>query len=119
MVRRDNGRRLERLEKLYEASTDERYSPIDPDLAAVLDEYGCMKADMSEKRYRGGIQIEPVNAAAEVFGPAYTQQQFRSLTISRVLEKRGRSAAEIAERMDEYLALFEEGDRDEHIGAID
>jgi hypothetical protein len=120
---RRGDRRLDQLEQLFEASTDERHQPMDLDLLAVMDEYTCMKAGMAEQRYRGSpsgpVRVVPVNAAAQVFGTIYTHEQFRSLAISRGLEKRGRSAAEIAERMDAYLEFFAEGGRDEHIGAVD
>jgi hypothetical protein len=120
MVRRDNGKRLDRLEQLFAATTDEATAlHIDPEICAVMDEYGQMKADMAENVSRGGVEIKPVNAAAELYGPDYTQKQFRELAISRALEKRGRSACEIAERMGPYLEFLDEGGRDKHIGAID
>jgi hypothetical protein len=122
-TRYQNDQRIDQLERLFEAASDERYQPMDPDLLAIMDEYAVMKRGMGEQRYCGSpsgpVTIEPVNAAAQVFGPVYTQEQFRSLAISRGLEKRGRSAAEIASLMDDYLEFFAQGGRDEHIGAID
>jgi hypothetical protein len=121
-----HGKRIERLEKLFAASLDKEAPLVDPDTAAVLDEYGFMKQAMSDRSYRGSlsglVKIEPRNVAREFYGRPYTQREFRELAISRALQKRGRSPAEIADLMDAYLAFFEEGfegARDKYIGAID
>jgi hypothetical protein len=122
-TRHANDQRLDQLERLFEASTDARYQPIDPDFLAIFDEYSAMKGSMAEQRFRGSasgpVTVAPVNAAYEFYGRPYTQREFRELAIARGLEKRGRSAAEIAELMDTYLELFAQGGGDQHIGAID
>jgi hypothetical protein len=119
-VRNNNGKRLAKLEQLFAATTDEVSTlHVDPDLTAIVDEYALMKSAMAENNSIGGVKVEPVNKAWEFYGRPYTQREFRELAISRALEKRGRSAYEIAERMGEYLNLLDEGGRDQHIGAID
>jgi len=115
-VRNNNGKRLAKLEQLFAATTDEVSTlHVDPDLTAIVDEYGSMKSQMGDKSSRGGVPIEPVNVALDFYGRPYSQREFRELAIARALEKRGYSAAEIAERMEAHLALLEEGGRDEHM----
>jgi hypothetical protein len=107
-----NDKRLDRLEQLLEASNDPMLQPIDPDFSAIEQEYNHMKAAMSDSSYRGSpsgpVKIEPRDAAYEHYGGDYTEREFCELAIARGLEKRGHSAARIAELIDPHLALFEE-----------
>jgi hypothetical protein len=90
MVRNSsNGKWIERLERIFETSADERYSPIDPDDLAIIEE------------------AEGMIGGPDDGGPP-RGREFFELAIARALEKRGRTAAEIAETMAGWLADFEE-----------
>ena len=100
---------------------DTHESPGRPDVVAVLDAYRDLKAAMSNKTSRGGIPVAPVNRAAEVYGPRYTQEQFRELAIRTGLEGQGYDAEEVARRVPGLLELFEllsSRGGDPHIGAV-
>jgi hypothetical protein len=116
-------RRIQALERLFGEPGDTMPDTLDPDVVAVLDEYGSLKSSMSDKHFRGSpdgpVPIEPENIPKKILGLTYTQGEFRELAIARGLERRGYSASEIARRIPEYLAFFEELGRDEHIGATD
>jgi hypothetical protein len=75
---------------------------------------------MSDTGYRGGVPLAPVNRAAEVYGPRYTQEQFRELAIRTGLERRGYAPEEVAERVPGFVEFFGiVGGDDPHIGAVD
>jgi hypothetical protein len=112
--------RLERLEGRVGSNIGMNMAgSLDPDVVAVLNAYGDLKAAMSDRGYRGGVPLAPVNRAAEVYGPSYTQEQFRELAIRTGLEGRGYDEEEVAERVPEFLELFGSWDDDLHIGAVD
>ncbi len=110
--------RLERLEERVKPDIGADTS-LDPDIVAVLDAYGGLKAAMSTKGSRGGVPVAPVNRAAEVYGPRYTQEQFRELAVRTGLEGQGYDAEEAACRVPGLLELFGAWDRDPRIGAVD
>ena len=112
--------RLERLEGRVGSDNGVNMagSP-NPDVVAVLDAYGDLKALMSDRGYRGGVPVAPVNRAAEVYGPRYTQEQFRELAIRTGLEARGYAPEEVAERVPGFLEFFGMMDEALHIGAVD
>jgi hypothetical protein len=101
-------RRVDELERAFRGS-DDAYSP-DPDLVAIWDELASLKASRAV-RYRGGVRQEPEDIPAKLLGPDYTRRELRELAISRAFEKQGRSAAEIAELIETWLARFEDFDR--------
>lgn len=116
-----NDARIRRLKKrLSPPKPPGGFSEVDLSYIAVLEAYGDMKGAMAKNSFRGNVPIEPVNRAAEVYGPEYTQKQFRELAIRTGLAERGYSPEEIEDRIPEYLEFYDaHGGRDEHIGAVD
>jgi hypothetical protein len=111
--------RLERMEGRLKPDTGvDMTQPVHPDDVAVLDAYSDLKSAMADKHYRGGVPIPPINRAAEVYGPRYTQEQFLELAIRTGLEDRGYTPGEIDERVPGYLELFAGIGDDLHIGAV-
>jgi hypothetical protein len=94
-MRSNNSRRIERLEKLLEASAEEAWQPINPDDLAILEE--------AEGMIGGPDDSGPPR------GP-----EFFELAISRALEKRGRTTKEIAKELDRWLQDFEEAGGGDH-----
>jgi len=107
-------RRLEKLEELYAAREqgDECDHTSYLDIFAVFDEISALKVDPTD----------PHNPALGHFGRPYTQREAKELAVARGLEKRGYTAAEIAERLEgyvEYLSKGEDGGYVQHIGTAD
>jgi hypothetical protein len=86
-----NDVRLQRLEKLLKISSedDPMRQPIHPDEVALLDEVESM--------------IGGPDDPGPVRGP-----EFLELGVARALEKRGRTTAEIAEELPQWMAFFGE-----------
>jgi hypothetical protein len=101
MVRNStNKRQIERLEQLFQASSDKRYAPIDPDDLAIIEEAHSMI---------GGPDDD---------GPPRSREFFE-LAIARALEKRGRTTHEIAEKIAAHLGTFEEWGCNPHINTTE
>ena len=112
--------RLERLEGRVGADIgpDMAGGAPRPDVVAVLNAYSDLKAAMSDRGYRGGVPVPPVNRAAQIYGLRYTQEQFRELAIRTGLEGRGYAPEEVAERVPGFLEFFGMMDEDLRIGAV-
>src|SRR5215217_8642959 len=88
-MRSGNNGRLERLERLLEASAEEAWQPMRPNDRAIL------------------AEAEDMIGGPDDNGPPHGPEFFE-LAISRALSKRGRSAAEIAETIARWRADLEE-----------
>jgi hypothetical protein len=90
-MRNGNDKRLERLEKLLQVSAkdDPMLRPIDPTALAILEE--------AESMIGGPDDSGPVRG-----------HEFLELAVARALEKRGRTTAEIAEELGQWMTLFDE-----------
>jgi hypothetical protein len=84
--------------------------PFRLDLFAIFDEISVLKSSRAV-HYRAGQRIEPVDIPGRLLGEDYTPEQLRELAISRALEKRGYSTAEVAELLPQWVVLFEDMDR--------
>jgi hypothetical protein len=89
----NNDRRIEQLERLYEAADDERYKPIDHTALVIIEE------------------VESAIGGPDDPGPP-RYREFFELAVARALEKCGRTTAQIAAELGEWMAAFGEGEAD-------
>jgi hypothetical protein len=85
-----NDRRIDQLEKLFEAADDERYQPIDQVALAIIEE------------------VEGAIRGPDDPGPRARDREFFALAVARALEKCGRTTAQIAEELDLWMEAFGE-----------
>jgi hypothetical protein len=104
---RENDRRIEQLERLFEASEahDPKRRPIDPDFVAIEEEFCSLAA---APHWRAGVRIEPKDEVREFYGRDYTQREHFELAVARGLERRGYSTAQIADQMGKWMAMWDE-----------
>jgi hypothetical protein len=103
--------RVERLlAELSAASESHHSSAWRKDLFAIFDELSSLRSSQAV-HYRGGVRIEPQNLPQKYLGDNYTPEELRELAISRALEKRGYSTAEVGELLPQWVVLFEDMDQ--------
>ncbi len=106
-MRHDNGRRLEKLEKLLESLDSDRYAPIHSDFLAFDEELTVVAP---APHWVGNTKVEEKDEAYAHFGRSYSQREYFELTMRRALAKRGcYSDEEVAERTAAWMAWFEKG----------
>ena len=106
MARRDNGKRLEKLEAMLESLNDDKHRPVHPDFVAFDKE---LSAVSPAPDWRGGVKVERPDEAFSYYGRLYSQKELFELTMRRALSGRGcYTSEEVDERTAMWMAWFEE-----------